>query len=144
MALEVPGTIQALFYDGEGNLAAASARWEGKLTWPMGEDAALTAVPLAPQTPQVFAGGETTTARAELPVLLTATGGRGIPMVTELEPGAETEPDPQRPALILRRAGTDGLWEIAKACNSTVTPIREANGLQNEPAPGQMLLIPVL
>lgn len=143
MALEAPGTIQALFYDGEGNLAAASARWEGKLTWPMGEDAALSAVPLAPQTPQIFAGGETTTARAELPVLLTATGGRGIPMVTELEPGAQTEPDPQRPSLILRRAGTDGLWEIAKACGSTVEAIRNANNIQEEPKPGQMLLIPV-
>mgnify|MGYP003517456723 CR=1 FL=1 len=34
--------------------------------------------------------------------------------------------------------------EIAKAAHATVGSIREANGLQAEPAPGQLLLIPVL
>lgn len=144
MSLEIPGTVQTLCRDDQGNLSAASARWEGKLLWPMGEGASLMAVPQSPPTPQAFPGGEGTVFQAQLPVLLTASGGQGIPMVAELEPGQRTEPDPQRPSLILRRAGADGLWEIAKACGSTVGAIRIANGLQEEPKPGQMLLIPVI
>ncbi len=43
------------------------------------------------------------------------------------------EPDPARPSLILRRTGEGGLWELAKACGSTVEAIRSANGLEAEP-----------
>ena len=82
--------------------------------------------------------------KAELPVELISTANQHMPVVSGLALGEERKPDPGRPSLILRRAGEDSLWEIAKASNSTVSSIREANGLQNEPAPGQMLLIPVL
>lgn len=64
-------------------------------------------------------------------------------MVTGLELGEQRRLDPNRPSLILRRIGEDRLWDIAKASNSTVEAIRKANGLQEEPAPNQMLLIPV-
>ncbi len=94
--------------------------------------------------PQLSFGGGSMTIREELPVLLTTSGGQGIPMVSALECGEDTEQDPQRPSLILRRAGTDTLWSIAKKCGSTVAAIRSANNLQEEPRPGQMLLIPVL
>ena len=65
-------------------------------------------------------------------------------MVTELEWGPEDQPNQQRPSLILRRAGGESLWDIAKKSGSTVAAIRSANKLQEEPKPGQMLLIPVL
>ena len=81
--------------------------------------------------------------RVELPLQLTASGGAGIPMVSALTLGDEIQPDAQRPSLILRRAGTDGLWELAKKTGSTVKAIREANKLQDDPKPGQMLLIPI-
>ena len=57
--------------------------------------------------------------------------------------GSPREKDPDRPSLILRRAGEQGLWDMAKAAGTTVDVIRRANGLTEEPAPGSMLLIPV-
>lgn len=81
--------------------------------------------------------------KSELPLELTATARQEIPMVTGLELGEQRRLDPNRPSLILRRIGEDRLWDIAKASNSTVEAIRKANGLQEEPAPNQMLLIPV-
>lgn len=137
ISLEIPGTIQVLCHDDQGNLRAASSRWEGKLRLAMGEDTALWAQPLL-QSP---AGG--LPKRAELPLRLTTSGGQSIPMVTSMVPGPETQPDPQRPSLILRRAGEESLWELAKECGSTVAAIRSANGLQDAPKPGRMLLIPV-
>ena len=67
----------------------------------------------------------------------------GIPMLTSLELGELREPDSNRPSLILRRAGEDTLWEIAKSSGSTVTDIQKANNLQAEPEADRMLLIPV-
>ena len=64
-------------------------------------------------------------------------------MVTGVEVGQRKQPDPNRPSLILRRAGESRLWDIAKSAGSTVEAIRSANGLTGEPNPEQMLLIPV-
>jgi hypothetical protein len=69
---------------------------------------------------------------------------RGISAVTSLSLGEVREPDPNRPSLILKRAADQSLWEIAKESGSTVSLIRTANGLQDEPEEGQMLLIPVV
>ena len=80
-------------------------------------------------------GQQTMTLRGEVPVQLMAAGGRGIPMVTALEPG-EQQPDPNRPSLVLRRAG-GRLWDLARDSGSTMAAIREANGLSGEPEPGR-------
>jgi hypothetical protein len=77
-------------------------------------------------------------------ITVTATAGQGISMVTGLTLGDRTEPDPGRPSLILRRSRGELLWDLAKASGSTVDAIRKANGLNNEPETGKMLLIPVL
>ena len=63
--------------------------------------------------------------------------------VVAVEIGEAREPDPGSPSLILSRVGEDGLWETAKSAGSTVDAIQKANGLQEEPAPGKLLLIPV-
>ena len=106
---------------------------------PMGENTQLTVHPLTPSTPQSTAAGY----RGELPLQLTTTGGQGIAMVTALEQPADVVPDPQRPSLVLRRAMGESLWDIAKKSGSTMAAIRSANKLQEEPKPGQILLIPV-
>jgi hypothetical protein len=64
-------------------------------------------------------------------------------MVTGLEIGEINAADPGRPSLILRRAGNDSLWDIAKSSGSTMDAIRKANALEEEPNPAQMLLIPI-
>lgn len=143
ITMELPGTFQVLYYGEDGSLQSASARWEGQYQLNAGEDSRVTAVPLAPPEPQTSLASGSMTVRSELPLQVTTTAARGIPMLTGLELGEQREPDTSRPSLILRRAGDARLWDIAKASGSTMDAIRKANGLQEEPAPGQMLLIPV-
>ena len=77
-------------------------------------------------------------------ILQTQTSARsGIPMVTGLRIGEEREADPNRPSLILRRAGKGRLWDIAKSTGSTVEAIQAANRLSEEPEESRILLIPV-
>ena len=71
------------------------------------------------------------------------TAEQRFPMVTALEIGDPVRPDPQRPSLILCRAGERSLWELAKQCGSTVDAICRANQLTGEPAADKILLIPV-
>ena len=140
--LTYPGSFQVLYYGPDGTLQSAGARWEGQQLLNADEQTRLTVVPL-PGEPQTLVGNGQMQVRTELPVETTAAARQRIPMVTGIEPGQKRTPDPDRPALILRRAGENSLWEIAKGCGSTVEDIRQANGLLGEPTPGQMLLIPV-
>ena len=140
--LEYPGQFQVLYYGEDGRLHGANARWEGKQTLPAAENSRIAAVPLTADA-QAIVGNGKILAKAELPVELTTRAEQSLPMVTGIEQGQQKQPDPNRPSLILRRAGEARLWDIAKKAGSTMEAIRRANGLSGEPAPGQMLLIPV-
>lgn len=141
--LEQPGVFQALYYGQDGTLQAGTARWDGKLSLHADANTDITGVPV-PAMPQSGMGGGQLSMKTELPMELVSTARQQLPMVTGLAMGEDRKPDPGRPTLILRRAGEDSLWEIAKASNSTVSSIREANALQSEPVPGQILLIPII
>ncbi|MGN0977794.1 MAG: SPOCS domain-containing protein [Faecousia sp.] len=140
--MELPGMFQVLYYGEDGALHSGSAHWEGKHSISADENSALLAIPM-PGEAQAAAGNGNILAKAEFPMEITSTASRGIPMVTGLNLGDQRQPDPDRPSLILRRAGEKRLWDLAKASGSTVEAIRKANNLQDEPAPKQMLLIPV-
>lgn len=140
--LNLPGQFQILYYGEDGILHSGTARWEGRQSVNADGNSRISAVPM-PAEPQVMVGSGQILAKAELPVEFTAAAEQSIPMVTGLELGGQRTQDPNRPTLILRRAGDSRLWDIAKASGSTVAAIRRANGLQEEPVPNQMLLIPV-
>lgn len=137
-----PGVFQSLYYGPDGTLNAGTARWEEERTLPAGEDSALLVLPGIPEA-QAMAGNGSISLKAELPVETTASALQRIPMLTSVMKAQEKQLDPARPSLILARAGKQSLWDIAKASGSTVGAIRNANGLQEEPLPEQMLLIPV-
>lgn len=140
--MELPGTFQVLYYGEDGGLHAGTAHWEGRQSLNADLNCQITAVPM-PFQAQASAGNGSILAKAELPLEITATAHQGIPMVTGVGVGEERRLDPGRPSLILRRAGDKRLWDIAKDSGSTMEAIRKANNLQEEPAPNQMLLIPV-
>ncbi len=141
IAMEVPGVFQMLYYDGEGMLRSASSRWEGSIQIPADEQSELLPMLGVPQIQtDIGNGGQM---KVELPVEITADTDQGFPMVTGVELGEANAKDPGRPSLILRRSGTKRLWDIAKDTGSTMDAIRQANSIQGEPVPGQMLLIPV-
>jgi hypothetical protein len=140
--VELPGQFQVLWYDDKDALQSSTARTEERWDTPAGEDTQITAtvLPGAPPSATVGSGMEL---KGESVLSVSTTVRRGLPMVTGLTIGEERNREPNRPSLILRRAGNASLWEIAKSTGSTVAAIREANTLEEDPAPDQILLIPV-
>jgi len=143
ISMVFPGTYQVLIQGEDGALQGVTGRWEQERSFPFDQTGDYIAIPHRASLTGVSFGGGNISFRTEVPVTLTAQSGAGIPMVTGARLGEPRDPDPDRPSLILRRAGENGLWELAKMSGSTVEAIREANGIQEEPTPGQMLLIPV-
>ena len=133
------GLFQLLYVDEEGQLQSTTQHWED--TWPINAaedaDVQITVMPL--DMPQATATG----VQVEIPLEMRVIAGQPLQMVAAIDHGDIVALDPNRPSLILRKADTDTLWQIARECGSTVDAIRKANGLQQEPHPGQMLLIPV-
>lgn len=140
--MEIPGTFQVLYYGEDGVLRSGTARWEGSQSMSADENSQIIAFP-TPMEPQAAAGSGQILAKADIPMEMTTVTRQSIPMVTGVELGEARQPDPNRPTLILRRAGDSRLWDIAKGTGSTMEAIRRANNLQNEPTPNQILLIPV-
>lgn len=141
--LELPGTLQLVYYGEDGDLHCTNARWESRSQIQADSSSRIYAMPM-PAESQTTLGLDQIHVRTELPVRLQTMTLQNIPMVTGAQLGQKRMPDPNRPSLILRRAGEARLWEIAKDSGSTVEAIRRANKLQEEPVAGQMLLIPVL
>jgi len=140
--LESTGQFQTLYYGEDGALRSAAARWEGQQRLPADENSIIQAVPLPPEVQSTVGSGQLL-AKAELPMEWSTVTRQQLPMVSRITAGEVRTPDPTRPSLILRRAGEDSLWDIAKRAGSTVEEIRKVNQLSDEPIPGQMLLIPV-
>ena len=65
--------------------------------------------------------------------------------ITEITGGelVETEPETDRPGLIIRRPKSgETLWNLAKQYRTTMAAISAANGLEGEPTSDMLLLIP--
>ena len=136
-------TLQLLSYGGSGALEASTCRWESEFTRSGNDSCTLLAQPGIPQEPQILFGSDTVDLHWEVPVRIDAFGTSDIPYVSDLELGEAIPASQDGPNLLLKRAGEGGLWQLAKQSGSTVEAILRANRLQQEPAPGQMLLIPI-
>lgn len=143
LSLYMPGFVQLLCYRADGELYSLSGRWEGKLELPADDSSSLAAMPLPGSEVQVLPERSSVNLKATVPVQLQFTSGQGMEMIAGMELGDPVTPDPERPSLVLMRMENRRLWDLAKACGTTMEAIRQANGLSGEPAPGQMLLIPV-
>ena len=137
------GQFQVLFCDENGALQGRTARWSQIWELPASADADVLGTVQAVSRPQAAIGAGQISLNGELQAEAETYSQQGIRMVTGLELGEMTRPDPGRPSLILRRAGEGSLWEIAKGTGSTVSAIRKANGLNDEPLDDRLLLIPV-
>lgn len=142
--LELSGQFQVLYTATDGSLQCASARWEGAQKVDTGEDCQVFPQLACPNAPTITTAEGSSQAKTDLQLHCQTVCSRGISMVTGLNLGEIQEPNPDRPSLILRRAGKTRLWDMAKAAGSTVEAIRQANHLESTPEPGQMLLIPVI
>ncbi len=142
--MRINGQFQTLGMDAQEQLMGDTARFENSVVFPSDMDNHPQLWLADPGKPDVMPVSEGQMIRTAYPVTIQVYSGQNIPMVTELEIGDERPADPDRPSIILRRAGEEGLWAIAKGSGSTVSAIRQANQLEDEPEVGQMLLIPIL
>ncbi len=140
---QLSGMFQMLGYDSQGQLQSTLSRWEDDWSLPADRDAwvELSAQQTGPV--QASVNGAAANMRADLRINSKTVTQEGMNVVSGLEMGQMEEPDLNRPSLILRRAGDDRLWDIAKATGSTVDAIMRANDLQQEPESDSILLIPV-
>lgn len=143
MTVNMDGELRGLCKYMDGQILPDSAGFKCKETFEAAPENHVHLWPGIPMEIETLVAGDSVTMRCHCPVTAQVYSGQKISMVSELELGECKEPDPNRPSIIIRRAGEEGIWPIAKACGSTVTAIREANKLEGEPQKGQMLLIPI-
>lgn len=137
--LEIPGYFHTLGTTEDGTLTGDSSNWEGSISANVASNGKLQALCSPTGRPRELEG----TLENGLLVSLRYSVNSEIPMVTGLTLGEAEVPDPERPSLLLRRTGTDSLWDIAKKCRSTVADIQSVNGLEGEPEENRFLLIPL-
>lgn len=140
----IPGQAQLLYRGEDGTLQHTAVHWEEQWQVPGVENAVIMAMAKPTGRTQTAFDGNGTILSTEMQVDAMILAGNGIPTVTALEIGEIMPADPAGPSLILRRAGKDGLWELAKKTGSTVERIKQTNRLEAEPNPEQLLLIPVV
>lgn len=141
--VRLPGVFQLLGQNSQGALESTNAYWEETEMIPMAESSRVQTRVLPAGTPQAMANSGGVSMQADLAAHHQILGGQEMPTITGLTLGEEQAKDPVRPSLILRRAGEESLWDIAKATGTTVEDIRKANRLEGEPEAQRMLLIPI-
>ena len=141
--LTLPGQIQMLFYDPQGELQSVVATVEGQWGLPASENCTVDTCVMQVGKAQAMPGAGNVLLRADVNVSAMTVAGQGIPIITGVEPGELEKINPNRPSLILCRVGKRRLWDIAKQCGSTVEAIQRANSLQGEPDSNAVLLIPI-
>ncbi len=141
--LTLAGTFQILYYDAAGNLQCTPARYEMTHDMKTGSGAVVSGLVRPDGTPQGMVTGQGMEVTAPFRLDTWVSSRNAQPMVAGMEIGEAEMRDPAGPSLILQRYHSGRLWDVAKDCGSTVEAIRAANTLENDPSPGQMLLIPI-
>lgn len=144
MMLETPGTFSLLAVDAGGKLQWETEPWSNSLSYSAAAPGQVQVSVSRLDHAQASYSSEGAQVSNRLCLNMTTMAPLQIPMVCGMEIGEVIPPDPSRPSLLLQRMGEMPLWDVAKATGSTVEAIWKANDLQEEPVPGQMLLIPVL
>lgn len=142
--LKMNGQFQMLYYDAEGKLDSTDPRWSESWTLSAAQGTAVEPMAAVSGITQAAFSGGNANLRADILVDAVTTSRQGFPMVTGLELADQREHMEKRPSLILRKAGEDDLWQIAKDSGSTVEQIQMANNLTEAPMADQMLLIPII
>ena len=137
--MEFPGTVQVLALDDEGHLEGTQLRWGERWELPVDPGVQIHPQVLSVTLPQISGGRITAEMEAQADTVAPSVGSA----VTSMEAGEQGSPDPNRPSVILSRAGNASLWELAKKNGSTVEAICSANRLTQEPMDDRILLIPI-
>lgn len=137
------GQAQVVYYDENGVLRGRSGLWSREWELPVSAEADIFGALCACSGAAALIHSDQLRITGELTVDSCTVARQGVPMVTALEMGEQTQPDPGRASLILRRAEGASLWQLAKENGSTMDAIRKANDLSGDVSDDRMLLIPV-
>ena len=143
LRLEVIGQCGVLYRDEDGKIANTTARWELQTQMPGIQDCKVVVTGLSGGAEKCTVSPNGVQMQTEPLITICTLVKESISMISGLELGEQTEGEKEKPALILRRAENDDLWNLAKESGSTVDMIRKANQLEESPQPGQWLLIPL-
>lgn len=143
MQIAFNGQYQTLFRDGEGKLSSDTVRFDQRIPFAGADENHVQLWPGYVVKNEYLQSVDGLSLKSESTVTAFSYSAGAIDMVTGLELGQEKQADPDRPSLILKRAGGEDLWSVAKKYGSTVDAIRAANKLTQEPEEGMMLLVPV-
>ena len=144
IALELSAQLQLLYYASDGSLQGSTVRWEGTMKTTAAADCSISFLVQPNGNIQVTPGAEGLSLAGQIKLEMYTQLKTKIPMVLSLDLGHESEPNPNRPSLVLLRSEGESLWTIAKQCGSTVEEILRANHLDGQPQRDQMLLVPIL
>ena len=140
---EPEGVFQVLYRDMEGQLQSMLIPWSGGWSLPAEKETAVQScwhkngnIMCAPSM-----GG--TMLQIESYVDVDTIQTQGLSMIAKLSVGQPVKSHGERPSLILCKCQDESLWELAKKTGSTVKAICKANGLEEAPESGRILLIPV-
>lgn len=141
--LSAPGQFQVLYYDTNGNLQSGTVRGEEAWQFPSDPQNKVDAYIQMSSRPVAEINQQGAVLTAQWEMVADVLSQQGLSMLTQITLGEKCEKDPQRPSLILRKAGQQRLWDIARECGSTVDAIMQANKLESQPDADQILLIPM-
>lgn len=137
------GSFQVLYYDQEGLLKADVIPWEEEWRLDVSDQAQMIAKAVVSEIPFGESTLEEIQLQGKVGLEAITLSSSGIPMLESIKIGETESEEREKPSLILRRVGDNSLWDIAKECGSTEQAIMQANKLEGDPAPDQILLIPV-
>lgn len=140
----LPVFADVLFFDKDHKLQGREIRQEISCDTTVSADALCAASGDIFEQPVCLASYDTLTLRLTAQIRLDSAMGSSLRTLCGAQIDTQKEKSGLRPSLIAKRAGTESVWEIAKACGSTVEAICEANSLSGGVAQeGVILLIPM-
>lgn len=139
---DIEGRFYILFYDQDGELQCAHLKWEHQLC-----DEVLNlnenSIRLTPVGQVQTKNTGSIIAQCDVKVDSVCKASRGLVIVSGLIM-EEKEHQDDKPSLVLKRAGEEDLWTLAKMNGSSVEAIRAANGITEVHDPNLVLIIPVM
>lgn len=134
--------MYVLYVDGDGHLQCAAVKGENSAEITSDAQNRME-FSVSPGEVQAYHTADGVTVAGQWDMDISVFSNQGIQSVSGLQLGEMIPLNPDRPSVIIKPLTETSLWELAKACGSTVDAIKNANQLQQEPERGQMLLIPV-
>lgn len=138
--LLLTGRFTILYYDRQQQLQSMTVKWEQEQEAPCEKGMQLRCFAV----PGGKAEASLTEVGGQLLLDFSCICTEPMEMVASITVGEEKTAEENRPAIVVCRAGDEGLWKLAKKAGSTVAAIRAMNELSDEPEPNQMLLIPII